>query len=359
MKRAQQPRGLRPHQLAALLGKQPPAPLYVCLGEESYVAEQALRLLQQSVVGTELREFNDSRFTAGEAPAAEIVNAALTLPAFADRRLVVVTQAEALTSDDQDTLLSYLEQPASTTTLVFVSAKVDQRRRFFSRLLERATIVNCQPFFERELPGWVQEQAAALGLRLSPDALQLLIERNGAALHLLSNELEKLRVYASAGGGAGAPATGAINVTVGDVQAVSSGGRGHSIFELTDAVGSRQLQQALTVARNLLEEGEYPPALVTTLTRHLRRLWIAKSVLEAGGSTSSLASRLGVAPRYVETLKRQSDRHTRRGLEAALARCLTAEAQLKGGRLPKSLAVELLIVELCSNTLGKLAATPR
>ena len=375
-------RGLRPHHLRAALKQSPPAALYFCVGEEPYLMTQALDLLRAATVGPD-DLFNYQRFDAGEAPVTEMLTAVETLPAFAERRLVVIGRAEALAADDQASLLAALETLPPTTCLAITAAKIDQRRRLFAWLNQHATPINCQPLLERELPAWLNGQAAALGLRLPPDVAQALLEQTGSSLHALVNELEKLKLHAGqaesaraetparSGGDAPLPLTppsrtpgspsatpALVTITLETLHALAARERDRSIFELTDAVGQRRCASALAIVRRLLDQGEQPVGITVMLTRHMRRLWLAKAARDAGASSADLAQRLAVAPRYAETLSRQIAGFTQAELRRALTCCLTADAQLKGGRAPKDCVVDGLILELCGTLPGPLMVTP-
>ena len=345
-------RGLRPHELRAALTKSPPAPLYFCFGEEPYLITQALDLLRAATVGPD-DLFNYQRFDAGEASVTEMITAAATLPAFAERRFVVISHADALAADDQASLLEALDTPTPTTCLAVTAAKVDLRRRLFTWLNQQATAVNCQPLLERELPAWLNGQAAVMGLQLAPEVAHALLEQTGSSLHALVNELEKLKLHAAQG----AHALQTV-ITLEELQALSARERDRSIFELTDAVGQRRGAAALTIVRRLMDQGEQPVGIMVMLTRHLRRLWLAKAARDAGASPIDLAQRLAVAPRYAETIHRQVAGFTHAELRQALARCLTADAQLKGGRWPKEQVVDGVILELCGKLPGPLMVTP-
>jgi len=345
-------RGLRPHELRRALSKEPPGQLYFCVGEEPYLAAEALGLLRGAAIGME-DLFNYHRFEAGDTPIDEIIAAAATLPVFAPRRLVVLTRAEALKTEEQETLAAALDTPAPTTCLVIIAAKADQRRRLFSSLPQRAVVINCQPLLERELPAWLNGQATALGLQLAPEVVHALIEQTGTSLHALVNEMEKLRVHA-VGGESPTP----LKIGPEALAQLTAHGRHHSVFELTDAAGERRLADALVIARHLLDEGEQPVGLVAVLTRHLRRLWLAKGSLDQGDTPAALATRLGVMPRYAESLTRQAAGFEAPHLQRLLARCVVADAQLKGGRLLKGQVIESLLIEVCRGLPGPLMVTP-
>ncbi len=352
MTRSTSTRGLRPHDLRAALKKSPPAPLYFCLGEEPYLITQALDLLRASTVGPD-DLFNYQRFDAGDASMTDMLTAVATLPAFAERRLVVIADVDSLLADAQASLLAALDTLPSTTCLAITAAKADQRRRLFVWLNQHATVINCQPLLERELPAWVNSQAATLELQLAPDVAHALLEQTGSSLHALINEMEKLKLHSGQDAHAGRTV-----ITLDALHAVASRERDRSIFELTDAVGQRRGAAALAIVRRLLDQGEQPVGITVMLTRHLRRLWLAKAAREAGASSADLAQRLAVSPRYADTISRQVAGFTSAELQQGLAYCLTADAQLKGGRMPKDQVVDGLILELCERLPGPLMVTP-
>jgi DNA polymerase-3 subunit delta len=222
-------------------------------------------------------------------------------------------------------------------------------------------VINCQPLLERELPAWLNGQAAALGLQLAPEVVHALIEQMGTSLHALVNEMEKLRVYGSARAEALAQPGGEVTLLKIGLEALAqltAHGRQHSVFELTDAAGERRLADALVIVRHLLDEGEQPVGLVAVLTRHLRRLWLAKGGVDQGDTPAALAKRLGVMPRYAESLTRQAAGFGAPHLQRLLTRCVVADAQLKGGRLPKGQVIESLLIEVCRGLPGPLMVTP-
>jgi len=192
-----------------------------------------------------------------------------------------------------------------------------------------------------------------MGLHLAPDVAQALLEQTGSSLHALVNELEKLQLHAAQDTHAART-----TITLEALQVLAAQERDHSIFELTDAVGQRRGAAALAVVRRLMDQGEQPVGIMAMLTRHLRRLWLARAALDAGASPVDLAQRLTVAPRYAETIHRQAAGFTRAELRQALARCLTADAQLKGGRWPKGQVVDGVILEVCGKLPGPLMVAP-
>ena len=117
------------------------------------------------------------------------------MPVFAERRLVVVKAAEKLNARESELLLDCVKNPVESTTLVFVSPKLDGRLKFSQALTRAAITVDCSPLRDAQLPAWIAREAERVGLRLEDAATQVLQESCGTSLYGVRHELEKLASY--------------------------------------------------------------------------------------------------------------------------------------------------------------------
>ena len=196
--------------------------------------------------------------------------------------------------------------------------------------------------------GWVRKLAKDNGLAMGPAAAHHLLEYCGSdAAHSerLEREIEKLTAYC-----------GGNEVSVDDIDAVTTADDEATIFKLMDAVGDRQSARAFALLEMVYIAGEDPNKVLYMLLRHVgqleatRRLgttdpakvakqvgvpfWTAKNLLEQsahydssriGGAYMALASaERGMRGRAPATLESESGvNHTDRlVLELALARLL-------------------------------------
>src|SRR5262245_52510506 len=130
-------------------GKIPP----ICFlyGEEAFLVERAVRMLLDRAIDPSLKDFNYNVFYGNESKGIEIVDAAQTLPMFADRRAVLVKRAEALKADAQEALLPYIQNPCTSTCLIFTGAKIDQRKKFFLELKKHGALVEYKRLYDNKL----------------------------------------------------------------------------------------------------------------------------------------------------------------------------------------------------------------
>ncbi len=304
-------------QLETALKQQSLGPLYLILGEEDLLRDAALALLKTTVLG-DGGDFNYEQFYGDEAGGSDIVAAASEMPVFAERRFVVVKSAEKLPARESEPLLEYLGDPNETTTLVFVSPKLDGRLKFSQALSKTAVTIDCSPLRDGQLGPWLAREAARLGVRLDDDAGQLLKEVSGGSLYAVRRELEKLAAYV----------TGDRPATAADVQMLRGTEPGISVFDLTIAIAAGDRARTLSILARNLDAGEAPLRILGSLAWQYRRIWKVQDLVRQGGRDGEAARTLRMDPMKVRSfLSRFSDGH----LQTALRLFLEADARLKGG----------------------------
>lgn len=337
---------MSPVQLEAALKQQAPGSLYLVVGEEDLLRDSALAAITRAVLGSERNEFNYELFYGDDASGTDIRNSVAAVPVFADRRVVVVKAAEKLTARESEPLLDCVNKPVDSTTLVFVSPKLDGRLKFSQALARAAVMVDCSPLREAQLPSWIAREAERVGLRLEDAAAYVLQEACGASLYGLRRELEKLASYV--------PADRA--VTAADVHLLRGMEPGASVFDLTLAIAEGRRGQALSILARNIEAGEAPLRILGSLAWQYRRLWKVKESLANGGREGEAARGLRMDPWKVRPfLNRFSERH----LQSALGLFLDTDGRLKGGSGSRPrLVLERLLLKLCEDTANPQGEPP-
>lgn len=327
---------ISPLQLQATLQTQPPAPVYLVVGEEDLLRDEAVAALKTALLG-EGGDFNFDVFYGDEAAGTEILTCALEVPVFAERRIVLVKGAEKISAREADVLLPYLAQPVPATTLIFVSSKLDGRLKFSQALARAAVTIDCSPLRDVQLGPWVTRDAKRLGLRLDEKAIEALKETSRGSLYAVRRELEKLASYVTADR----------LTTAADVYQLRGVEPGVSVFDLTLAIAEVQRGRVLSILARNLEAGEAPLRILGSLAWQYRRIWKMKELLREGGRDGEAARTLRMDPAEVKTfLGRLSDGHVRE----ALRLFWEADGQLKGGSSgqPK-MVMERVLLQLCQS----------
>ncbi len=161
--------------------------------------------------------------------------------------------------------------------LVLVAPAADQRRRLFKVLEAGGGLLQFSVDRKKdtELPKDVlrrelQARAAAAGKRIQPEAAEAILQRAGASLRGFAEELEKLFTYVG----------DRPMVEPADVEAAFGDRAEAHVFDLTDALGERDVEKGLKVLHALLAQGEEPLYLLNLLAGAVRGLIHAREVLE-------------------------------------------------------------------------------
>src|SRR5207237_4912008 len=113
-------------------------------------------------------------------------------------------------------------------------------------------------------------EAKKRGLKFEDEALELFVLSTGGDSAVVANELEKLALYAPEDA-----------ITVEQVRALVPISRAAVIFELGNALARRDATLALSLVRDLLDEGQTAIGiLLATVLATVRNLLLAKDLIE-------------------------------------------------------------------------------
>ena len=120
-----------------------PGPVHAVLGEDTYLAEQALERVLGAAIGDDRQEALRVLY-GDEGKWEDVVSAARTGSLFVSRRAIVVRRADQL-KGDEEAVTAYAADPAPDATLVLVAARPDRRRNPWKKLLPKATVHDASP----------------------------------------------------------------------------------------------------------------------------------------------------------------------------------------------------------------------
>ncbi len=138
----------------------------------------------------------------------------------------------------------------------------------------------------REMPRVLIGEAQQLGFRLEPAAARLLVERIGSNPLRLRNELERLALWAGAGG----------EVSASDLQEMIADTSEAAVWSLSDALIEGNSPAALRIGERLIGQGENVTGLIYGLASRLRGACAAAAQLEEGIPPKQVESSLRMHP---------------------------------------------------------------
>jgi DNA polymerase III subunit delta len=174
---------------------------------------------------------------------------------------------------------------------------------------------------QRQMPSKLVAEAKQRGFALEPDAARLLVDRLGANPLRLTNELDRLCLWAGDGG----------TVTAEDLNAMIADTTEAAVWSLADAVVEGDQAGSLAIAETLIGQGESVTGLSYMLSSRLRAAASAAAELEAGKPPKQVADGLKMHPYAAKMLvKRLGDRSSRQ-LRDAVGAVADLEMWCRGG----------------------------
>lgn len=259
-----------------------PGSLYVFHGEEKYLLEESLATLRRLLVPAGMEEFNLHTFSGRDLDVGALVEAMDNLPMMSERTLIIVTDFDLFGCNEakKELLTQAFEDLPEYLCLVFVYDALDYkigRGKFQDLVKKKGSIVEFAPAERSDLLDWIRRRFAELDKDIDDREGEYLIFLCGGLMTGLKSEIGKIASYAKGP-----------QITRTDIDAVADPVLEARVFDMTDAVGSRDFGRALSVLSELYALNQHPIMILSILGKHLRQLYSARLVLESGKGTPAL-----------------------------------------------------------------------
>lgn len=274
-----------------------------------------------------------------ETPLEVILAEARTLPFLAPAQIFRIREADKLTKQDLETLEAYLLHPSEASYLLFETTSLDKGTGLFELAKKYGEVTVLEPKEASTSVGiLLEEKVRKAGKRLTRDALNLLLAKMGEEPSLLSSVIEQLITYAGDGP----------QITAPMVEQFSERIHYPDTFELTRALGSRNLQAALKTIHELLEEEGDLVGLLGLLHWQMRRLWLGRRLMDEKAPVAIIQRKCSISAKQLPFFMRELQRFPIEKLEEALEGLFQLDWSLKTGQVKGREALEAWIVKLVS-----------
>jgi len=306
--------------------------VYLLYGEEEYLKKQYRDRLKEAITGDDT--MNYSYFDGDNANVRDIIDVCETMPFFSEKRLVVMENTGFLKSSN-DQLADYIKNIPDYLIMVFVEKEIDKRNKVYKAIDSAGYVCEMKPQTTATLEKWIAGLLAKNNLKISRDACDLILDKTGAGMEYIRQEIDKLVSYCY----------GRDVVTVQDVEDVCSTQTTSHIFDMISAIANKKQQQALDLYYDLLALKEPPMRILYLIVRQFNGILQVKELMSKGVSGKDIASRIGVAPFVAGKYQAQAKYFEMNTLIDALNECASTEEGVKQGKINDKLGVELLIIK--------------
>ena len=315
------------------------------IGQFEWMKEQLLKK-----VGYDSSDLNYSYFDMKETAYSEVELDLVSLPFFADEKIVIldhfvdVTTAKKryLTDDELQSFEGYLSAPLETTRLIVIAeGKLDSKRRIVKLLKRDAQLLEATELKEQELRAHFAEEIKSLGLAIDSQAFDQLLIKSGFDFSEIQKNLEFLKTY-----------KGASSITITDIEEAIPKTLQDNLFDLIQMILKKQIDSARSLVKDLRLQGEDEIKLLAILLSQFRIYTQVKLLKQEGRTESQIVSDLSeltgrkVNPYQVKFALRDSRGISLSYLEQALCLLIDTDFQMKSGTYEKDYLFDLALLKL-------------
>ena len=336
-------------------------PAYVLIGDEAFFRKRCREAILKHLVPADLRDFSVYEFDLAETDLHEILDRARTPSLMAPFQVFFIRGVKALYGrgshkEEFEAVEEYTKNPNPDALLVFIADHInipadvrrmelqdkDRYERIRETLGESCGIVELARVEESDAVRWVMDTGAAQGIKVEQDAARELVDALGGDMMMIAGELEKLALYVGE----------KKRITLGDVETMVLAAKQRSLYELTDAISSRDRAKALEVLDAILSSGDGDDAAIGhlyMLAKTFRQMLVIseRNVRDQRALWQVLWHGFRVPPFAADDVIRQARRYkSRRDLTRALRQIARADLALRSNPPSKRLVLENLVLAL-------------
>ena len=258
-----------------------------------------------------------------------------TYSLFNENKVIYAKNANFLTANksiiehDIEMFTKYLENPNLNNILIISCSKTDSKKKIVKLLKEKAKCLN----MDFDLVDYVKKNSK--GYKISNDNINCLIEIVGGDIDRLTNELNKLMSYK-------------LNdkvINKEDIDLIVIKKIDNNIFELIDAIISKNKPKALTIYQNMINYGEEVFKIFISLANQIRLIYQVKVLSNLSNDEITNILKLK-NPKQVVALRYKINKYREKDLLDYLYRLSIMDEELKTGKSIDTIVFPLFIANL-------------
>lgn len=313
--------------------------IYVVYGTEEFLINQEINKI---VNKHKIDKININKYNLEFTLIDDVIEDASMISLFSDIKAIVVDNAYILTGQIKknelnhniDNLIKYINNPNTSTILIFtiLSEKLDERKKVVKLLKDKANIIvynqtnNINQIVKSMLDDYVIENKD----------INYLISRVGSNLGILSNEIEKLKMYKFYDK----------VITHNDIDNCTCKTIELDIFKFIDNIINKNKNEAIETYKELLKRNEEPIKIIIMLSNQIRIMYQAKELSKEGYSESDIAHELDIHPYRVKIALQKGYMYSSELLLSHLEQLSDLDLNIKNGYINGNLGLELFILGL-------------
>ena len=285
--------------------------VYLFEGEDGYFRERGMALLKKKFVSEPSLNFVnlDSDCSVGE-----LISSLDGYPFMSEKRMTVIREFYPKQDFFKSGFKSYLENPSSQSILAILNEKPCEALKKF----QSVSVVECNKADVSLLIRWIKAECQNASVEIDGQTAGTIAEFCLSDMTRIETETNKLISYVGRGG----------VITIKDVEEMVARDVEYKIYEMTDYIGKKQFDKALSVIKEMMAKGETSQRILVSVYNYFRKL-LHSAISDM--SISELASAFGVKEFAARKTKEQASMFKKRSLKSAVDALSDADYRIKCG----------------------------
>ncbi len=331
-------------------------PVYYFCGEEEFFLDR-LEKATESLIPEQNRDFNFDLLYGRDITPEKLLSIIRSFPMMADQRVVVLRDFGNLDSptptDDGyggsvNDLIPYLEHPNPTTLFVMFDSKKPHGRSRIGKAIQKNKNVSFFEFKEipdYRLPDWIIEWTQReYDKKIYPGAAQMLAQFVGQNLQLVSTEIDKVCTFVDT----------AKEIQESDVKEIIGLYREYGAIELKEALLSRDLEQSLFIAEQMLQHSKTDTGEIIRTVGFFysvfSNVWQIRRLAAKGNTKAQIQDQMGIGNSwYFNKLWQDASKYELQDMPRVFEALLDADRAAKGFSAMDPTTILLLLIKRIIN----------
>jgi len=258
-------------------------------------------------------------------------------PMFKEKKLIVFKNVFSNKEFKENFLTSakkFLD--SEDVVLLYEKNKIPPTDSLFRFLKKKATFQEFKLLGGERLKNWAKKEFGKYQTKITPDALEKIIDFVGNDLWRLSNEIKKLVNFKGLKG----------EISRRDIELLVKPKIETDIFKTIDFIASKNKKQALKLLHKHLEKGDSPLYLLSMISFQFRNLLIVRDLIEKKKPFSLILKETNLHPYVVKKSYSQAQKFKIEELKKIYRKIFEVDLNIKTGKLDPQTALDLLIAEI-------------
>ncbi len=307
--------------------------IYLLYGEEDYLKTKYANMLIEAVVDNK-DSMNYSFFEEKNTDAGAVIENAVTLPFFADKRIIHMKNSGYFKSPCEE-FNNYLGEICDSTIFLFVEDVIDKRSKAYKTVNKSESVIELNKPSETDIKAWIGSKLKAEHKSMQREAYQEFIIRTDTSMENMDTEFEKLISYIG----------DRDTITLDDVEEVTTKQLQSKVFDMINGIAEKNPKKVLSMYHDLLAQKEPPVKILRIIENNFRRSLKIKDLKANGYSDDTIAKEARIPrfaiPKELNVTKNFSSAR----INELLNEACDIEKDIKTGKIKDQLAVEMLMMK--------------